>query len=373
MSELSCSQFLLLEDEVVNEFRECFEENVAAIELCLNQLGRSSEPSVEGIHRLFREVHSIKGNCRMVFLDPLVGCVHALEEIISEMREGKRIYNATYGEFIAALMLRLQSMVGTLLQHNELDEDLYGQTLAMIDQVRQGDPQDCFAALDAAIFDFTGEHSLKYELEQPEPPKPVAIARKNIQEDEDLEFFKFLGEQCDLLGQANYKRTDKLLALCLATNAELGHVVEVRQLTAAVLMHDIGMAFVNQAILNKAVKLTPDEILQIQEHVEIGAQILRRMPDWREAATIVKHHHEKHNGQGYPEGIKGSEIHPGARIIALADTFYSLTHERADRQEKKTLFGAIAVINSESGEHFDPEYVQAFNDIVRRDYVAGRH
>jgi chemotaxis protein histidine kinase CheA len=380
MSQLSCSQFLLLEDDIVADFRECFEENVAAMELCLNQLDRGGEPSAEGIHRLFREIHSLKGNCRMVFLDPLVGCLHAAEEIISEMRTGERAYNPTYGEFFIALVTRLQSMLDTLLHHEELDEDLYQQTMEKINLVRYGSKLECFSALETAIYDFTGEHSLRHELAQGPGPEPTPnltapvepSAPRPPRNDPDLEFFRFLGGQCDLLGQARHKRTDKLLELCLATNVQMGGIVDATQLTAAVLMHDVGMAFVAQAILNKSSRLSPDEVLQIQEHVEIGAQLLKRMPGWEEAAIMVKHHHEKNNGQGYPEGLRGDAIHPGARIIALADTFYSLTHARADRQEKKTLFGAIAVINSESGEQFDPQFVEAFNETVRHNYVAGR-
>lgn len=372
MSQLSCSQFLVLEDDVVNDFRECFEENVASIELCLNQLDHAGEPSVEGVNRLFREMHSLKGNCRMVFLDPLVGCIHAAEEIISEMRSGERQYNPTYGEFFIALIVRLQSMIDILLHHEELDENLYAQTMVQIDSIRHGAKNNNFQALDKAIFDFTGEHSLKHELAKDQPNQPDAVVETRVLRDPDLEFFKFLGSQCDLLGQARHKRTEKLLELCLATNEEMGCVVDVAQMSAAVLMHDVGMAFVPQNILNKSSRLSPDEVLQIQEHVEIGAQILQRMAGWEEATRIVKQHHEKFNGQGYPEGLKGNAIHPGAKIIALADTFYSLTHARADRHAKKSLFGAIAVINSESGEQFDPEFVEAFNVMVRRNYVAGQ-
>jgi len=87
---------------------------------------------------------------------------------------------------------------------------------------------------------------------------------------------------------------------------------------------------------------------------------------------MVKQHHEKYDGSGYPGGLHGADIHPGAMIIALADTFYAVTHARADRSYKKSLFSAVSLINGQSGEQFDPGFVEHFNATIRRLYVQNK-
>ena len=102
----------------------------------------------------------------------------------------------------------------------------------------------------------------------------------------------------------------------------------------------------------------------------MGMQLLNRIKGWSEAAEIVQQHHEKYDGTGYPEGLSQDQIHPGAMIIALADTFYEVTNQRIDRSYKKSLFNAISLINGESGCQFNSVFVDAFNEAVRQLYIA---
>lgn len=150
----------------------------------------------------------------------------------------------------------------------------------------------------------------------------------------------------------------------------MGMIVDHDQLTAAVYLHDIGMSLIPSEILNKPSKLSNEEFELIKNHIEMGATMLEKIPGWQEAAKMVRQHHEKYNGSGYPEGLSKDGIHPGAMIIALADTFYAVTNERADRSYKKSLFSAVTLINGESGGQFNPRFVEAFNETVRRHYIA---
>lgn len=80
---------------------------------------------------------------------------------------------------------------------------------------------------------------------------------------------------------------------------------------------------------------------------------------------MVLDHHESYDGTGYPNRLSGEQIHPGARILAIVDTFCSITTERSDRSYKKSLLSAISEINANIEVQFDPKLVNAFNDVVR--------
>jgi HD-GYP domain-containing protein (c-di-GMP phosphodiesterase class II) len=99
--------------------------------------------------------------------------------------------------------------------------------------------------------------------------------------------------------------------------------------------------------------------------VVIGSQLLLRFGGWDDAARMILDHHERFDGSGYPNGIKGEEIHVGARMIAIVDAFCSMTTERSDRNYKKGLLSAISEINANTETQFDPQLVSVFNDVVR--------
>ncbi len=106
---------------------------------------------------------------------------------------------------------------------------------------------------------------------------------------------------------------------------------ELDEIHIAAHLHDVGKLGVPETILNKPGKLTPDEFKEIQRHPEIGWQILSKARRLRRIAEIVLYHHERWDGKGYPSGIAGDRIPPGARIIALADSIDAMTSDRPYR------------------------------------------
>ncbi|MFV1873886.1 MAG: HD domain-containing phosphohydrolase [Oleiphilus sp.] len=374
MSITKCPDFTELDSEIIADFSECLHENIEQIEAVIALLDRGY--SSELINRLFRDVHSLKGNCRMVFLDPLVETIHALEEIVSDMREEIVRYNQLYGEFIIAVVMRINQMIQDLVNHGQVEGAPQELMLEVIEHVHQSDPQKQTDALNKALDDLAGNKQAK-QAEEPsktstenkaEPKELVAEAKGESHP--DLIFFKKLALQLDEISIYKRGRTQDILDLCHSTNERLGNIVDSDQLSAAIYLHDLGMSLVPAEILNKPGKLTKEEFQLIRNHIEMGAEILGRIPGWEEASIMVQQHHEKYNGTGYPDKLCKDDIHPGARIIALADTFYAITNERADRSYKKSLFSAVTLINGESGLQFDPKFVEAFNDTIRRHYVA---
>jgi diguanylate cyclase (GGDEF)-like protein/putative nucleotidyltransferase with HDIG domain len=132
---------------------------------------------------------------------------------------------------------------------------------------------------------------------------------------------------------------------------------ELNAVRAASLLHDIGKLAVPEHILSKPGKLTPEEFEKMKIHPIVGAEILSRVQFPYPVAPIVRSHHEKWNGKGYPDGLKGEEIPIGARILSVVDCFDALTSERPYRRAMSPE-EAMALLKSDSGHSFDPLVVE---------------
>jgi putative nucleotidyltransferase with HDIG domain len=129
------------------------------------------------------------------------------------------------------------------------------------------------------------------------------------------------------------------------------------------LLHDIGKVGLPPGILEKEGPLTADERRQMEEHSAIGERILANVHDYEEIASIVRHHHERVDGTGYPDGVSGDEIPVLARVIAVADAYNAMTSGRPYRAAL-TPRDALAQLASGSGTQFDPHVVAAFLEIL---------
>ncbi|MFH1878510.1 MAG: HD-GYP domain-containing protein [Candidatus Omnitrophota bacterium] len=125
------------------------------------------------------------------------------------------------------------------------------------------------------------------------------------------------------------------------------------------LLHDVGKIGVPDSILNKNCQLTKDEYEKVKEHSVTGAAILYPIRELGDIAREVRAHHERFDGSGYPDGLKGDEIPFIARIISVADTFDAITSDRPYRQKKMAEI-AVQIIRDNSGTQFDPIVVSAF-------------
>ncbi len=138
---------------------------------------------------------------------------------------------------------------------------------------------------------------------------------------------------------------------------------EVEMLRLAAPMHDIGKVAIPDGILNNPGKLSAEDFATMQHHTDIGAVMLSSSPRaiMKAAAIIAGQHHEKYDGTGYPEGLKGDDIHIFARIVALADVYDALSNDRVYRKAFKP-DDVLAYIKEERGCHFDPALVDVFFD-----------
>jgi putative nucleotidyltransferase with HDIG domain len=134
---------------------------------------------------------------------------------------------------------------------------------------------------------------------------------------------------------------------------------EVDTIRHASLLHDVGKIGISEQILLKPGRLTDEEFETIKSHPHIGAGILNSIEFLKNVCEIIKHHHERYDGRGYPDGLAGSEIPLGSRIICVADSFDAITSQRPYRRPL-TFQEAVDEVVRCSGSQFDPEIVDAF-------------
>jgi putative nucleotidyltransferase with HDIG domain len=146
---------------------------------------------------------------------------------------------------------------------------------------------------------------------------------------------------------------------------ELGwHGADLEMLEFAALLHDVGKIAVPDDILRKPEELVPDEWNVIYLHPYHSAQILRPVEPLRKIIPWIYHHHERWDGEGYPDRLKGEAIPEGARIIAVVDAFNAITTNRPYHKalsEKE----ALDEIERNAGKQFDPVVVEAFMKVMK--------
>ena len=154
--------------------------------------------------------------------------------------------------------------------------------------------------------------------------------------------------------------SDMIASLATGIALELGlPQEEIERIRIASLLHDLGKLAVPTEILDKPTTLSDLDWQAIGEHPRIGQVILEQASSLREAVPVVLHHHEHFNGSGYPHGLRGKEIPLGARIVAVADAYHAMIHDRPyktarDHQE------ALRELRVNAGTQFDPEIVNLF-------------
>jgi putative nucleotidyltransferase with HDIG domain len=146
---------------------------------------------------------------------------------------------------------------------------------------------------------------------------------------------------------------------------------EIEKLRLAALLHDIGKIGIDESILRKPAKLSPSEFEEIKKHPIYAANILETIPQLHEIIPVIKHHHERFDGNGYPDGLKGEKIPYSARIIAIADTFDAMSSDRPYRKALPVQVCLQEILNC-SGTQFDPN-IALVAEKALRDYFNSKN
>ncbi len=140
---------------------------------------------------------------------------------------------------------------------------------------------------------------------------------------------------------------------------------DVEEVRLGGILHDIGKVGIPEAILNKSGPLNPDEWETMKKHVEYGGRLLEPLKSLGRVQEMVKHHHEFFDGSGYPQGLAAAQIPLGARIVAIADAYDTITSDRTYKKGR-TAEEAFAELERCDAAQFDPELVRAFITALRR-------
>lgn len=401
------------DNDLIRDFFLEFNDAYDSVESNLIQL--ESSPSDKALlNELFRSVHSIKGNLRMVGCKRVSEFTHVMENLLDAIRHEKLTYSSMLSDVILLSMDRIKQNSQCFFQGIDLDADLPAiekalqsvvnakadkylenvQNLLHLlnpedevelekakladksaeDKLAEDAPAEHAPAEDATTVDTQSAESdttqcaeTKAELPKQDQAIPdQAIPEWDTRQHKDIEFFSGLIGRLELNLPFWHGRSERILRLTEAMLQESNVQLDKIQLEMAIYLHDIGMAFLPSEILTKKESLTDAEFFNMQEHCRLGAELIGRVSGWEEASQIVLQHHEKYNGAGYPQRLKEDAICHGAKMLAIADTYDAMTHERAQRGHKRPVMRAIIEINTCSGSQFDPKWVVIFNNIIRK-------
>lgn len=137
----------------------------------------------------------------------------------------------------------------------------------------------------------------------------------------------------------------------------------LRNLLAGALLHDVGKVGIPDHILLKPGKLSAEEMAVMRRHSDLGAALLEELPAFHGAIPVVRHHHERYDGTGYPTGLAGEQIPLIARAFALADVFDALVSERPYKQAF-SVTTAVSHLKAGIGSHFDPDLTGVFGELA---------
>lgn len=162
----------------------------------------------------------------------------------------------------------------------------------------------------------------------------------------------------------------RVTQLCLEIGSEMGLPKDsLDKLEFAANIHDIGKIGTPESLLSKMGRLTDEDWTSIRDHPGVGAAFLAKIDELQEVARIIRHHHERMDGLGYPDRLQGEAIPLLSRVLAVADAFEAMT---ADRPYRRAMSPDLALreLQANAGEQFDPRVVEAATAVIQRNYLG---
>lgn len=342
-------------DELILSIQEALDEVEPALELLASEPDRA-----DVLNDLFRNLHTIKGNFRMCFLDPFTDYVHEVEDTVSEVRKGRLRFSPVLKDALLLGLDKLRDYMERLRSQGEVDTAAMRAWGHNFQQLANSSAEQV-DALAQQLFD------LNVSGTTPDPANDAS----GDSLDQDLAFFKSTALKLDQRLPKRAGRTDRLLTLIDALYASNTLGVPRAQLEAAVYLHDIGLGVISSSP-NLVIAPRPGEPPEQEKylnHPMIGSQFLAKYPQWQEAADIIAQHHEYLDGSGYPNALAGEQILPGAQLLGLLSDFCDLQSLHAELGEKRAVLKALFEINADSGKRYNSDFITALTLAIRAIYT----
>lgn len=351
----------ILDIEALHEFADALADRAVEIERGMAKLSQAPQDKA-AVADLFRALHNIKGDAALCRVATAGLIAHPLESLLTRVRSGEVSYTKLTGEVILLSVDRMELAVEALVAGKSLASlklVALVEGLEQMSQASQNDLEKCAVQLIETVTGFQPHASLRASLDKP--------SVQNKPEDgmaDDLRFFRSLALQFEARSPLFLGRTDRICKMGMDTNRIAGVPVDTVQLEAALYLHDLGMMLLPESIWLKGGKINEEERRVLHTHPELAAGLLDRMPAWQGAAKMVRQHHEKPDGSGYPEGVHGETICAGAKILAIVDAFDAVMLKHRARSHSSSVLRAIAEINA-CDNQFSPEWIAPFNTVIR--------
>jgi len=294
-----------------------------------------------------------------------------------QVARGLSYYLADYPATAAVLESQLPSAISTIDPGADPAElfvlrEMDMQAVLLIPLVSEGEPWGLIEVYDSRARSFSAAERHLAELAATQIGA-LLTAFEHEERAQRLyrETLASLSNALEAKDAVTSQHTEEVVRLAVAVAAELGlDLDQVRNIELGAVLHDIGKVRVPEAILNKPGPLTEDEWTVMRTHPEVGEQILRPIQSLQAILPIVRHHHERWDGTGYPDGLVGRAVPLGARIVAVCDAYRAMTEDRPYRVALSKN-EARRELEQGAGTQFDEECVNALlRALDRRDSGA---
>ncbi len=352
MNQIICDAFSELEDEVQKEFYEDVSSAVDDVILCAKELQQGAEQDV--IDRMFRAIHTVKGNCNMVFLTQFVDSIHRLEDFFTAIRSNEIGYHQIYGQFTAKVVLLIQKQLKHLIETTSADGDILEHIKNLIDQLMDSAEDERELVAEKAIAAIEAGHfTISLIVQEGNSGQAFSFLDAT-----DIEFFEFISS----CRQQNDPCQD-FFPICLEIAESLNQM-----LTNSAAPDQLKAAIIFLYLARKNVSQSDYSELNVQQAI-IASGLLSRMAGWSKASELCIQAMENHDGSGMPMSLKANEILPAAQVVRLAFDFAFQAVKNSHLDYKQQLFSAVKSINTRKDRIYKDKLIQRFNQLIKSEYL----
>jgi HD-GYP domain-containing protein (c-di-GMP phosphodiesterase class II) len=351
-----------LEADTIQDFIAEYDELYQAAEKTILELENQPE-DVELLNALFRAIHTIKGNCGYLGIQPLIELLQELESILHIIRTGDMAFGPLVGDITLLMMDRCTVFLHEMQQNFTVDYngEEFKLLEAQLKHACDGSPGERYLFL-SKVLSTLDPNTVASDLPS-EPTEHSSLLPEVLSDD-----LKFIYEAATTTQSRTsfwLNRLDRVIGLLVRLNNTLDNRLDTEQLIAAACIHDLSMAFFPSQLLNKQTPLTQQEKNQLREHVPLAVRMAINFQHWDVARQILEDHHEHLDGSGYPYGKRGSEVFIGAQMLAIVHAYEAITHGYSrDVSLKRPMMRAIMELNRCIDNQFNRTLVEAFMKVL---------